>query len=401
MELEAAARPTSRRTRRRTSRASSRATRPATTRSRTATCPTAARPPRSSTGINAGGARADRPADAEPAARLDGRARARSPVEVPELAFAVLDAAPRRARRGADARRSRCASTRPGGRRSARCCSTCSCRSPRAGGATTRRRTSGCSSCSARSRTGARRCATLLWTRTTLVVPPFTGSTVVELPVPCSYDMDVLASRYLDALAGGEVPLEFLFSGTRVLRGRRRAAAGGADLVGAATPSTGCRCASGARRWSATSRARAWLRLPQGQLRPAVRVQGAPRARRAGSRPSTRCSGSAEWTRCARSPTRCSTRATCCGPTAARRRRTSAAGRSAASTRARTPSAIPTTAGVMRTECLLEGDRRRRRSRCASCTSSRARCCATASRSTSWSPAASATCRGTRRSSAS
>jgi hypothetical protein len=55
---------------------------------------------------------------------------------------------------------------------------------------------------------------TLLWTRTTLAVPPFTGSTVVELPVPCSYDMEVAATRYLSALAGGEVPLEFLFSGT-------------------------------------------------------------------------------------------------------------------------------------------------------------------------------------------
>ncbi|MGI8779445.1 MAG: DUF6084 family protein [Solirubrobacteraceae bacterium] len=55
---------------------------------------------------------------------------------------------------------------------------------------------------------------TLLWTRTTLAIPPFTGSTVVELPVPCSYDMEVVASKYLDALADGEVPLEFLFSGT-------------------------------------------------------------------------------------------------------------------------------------------------------------------------------------------
>ena len=55
---------------------------------------------------------------------------------------------------------------------------------------------------------------TLLWTRTTLTVPPFTGSKVVELPVACSYDMEVLASRYLDALADGAVPLEFLFSGT-------------------------------------------------------------------------------------------------------------------------------------------------------------------------------------------
>jgi hypothetical protein len=54
----------------------------------------------------------------------------------------------------------------------------------------------------------------LLWTRATLVVPPFTGSTLVELPVACSYDLDVLATKYLDALAGGEAPLEFLFSGS-------------------------------------------------------------------------------------------------------------------------------------------------------------------------------------------
>ena len=55
---------------------------------------------------------------------------------------------------------------------------------------------------------------TLLWTRTTLVVPPFTGSTAVDLHVPCSYDLEVIASRYFDALADGDVPLEFLFSGT-------------------------------------------------------------------------------------------------------------------------------------------------------------------------------------------
>jgi Family of unknown function (DUF6084) len=55
---------------------------------------------------------------------------------------------------------------------------------------------------------------TLLWTRATLVVPPFTGSTVVDLPIACSYDLDVAASRYFDALEDGDVPLEFLFSGT-------------------------------------------------------------------------------------------------------------------------------------------------------------------------------------------
>jgi uncharacterized protein DUF6084 len=55
---------------------------------------------------------------------------------------------------------------------------------------------------------------TLLWARITLSVPPFEGATVVALHVPCTYDMEVHASRYLDALPGGEVPLEFLFSGT-------------------------------------------------------------------------------------------------------------------------------------------------------------------------------------------
>src|SRR3954447_11132916 len=62
---------------------------------------------------------------------------------------------------------------------------------------------------------------TLLWTRTTLVVPPFTGSTVVALDVPCSYDLEVVASRYFDALDGGEVPLEFLFSGSIFFSGEQ------------------------------------------------------------------------------------------------------------------------------------------------------------------------------------
>lgn len=55
---------------------------------------------------------------------------------------------------------------------------------------------------------------TLLWTRLTSVVPAFSGGTVARLHVPCSYDLEVAGSRYFDALADGEVPLEFLFSGT-------------------------------------------------------------------------------------------------------------------------------------------------------------------------------------------
>lgn len=54
----------------------------------------------------------------------------------------------------------------------------------------------------------------LLWTRATLVVPPFTESTRVDLLVECTYDLEVASAKYLSALEEGEVPLEFLFSGT-------------------------------------------------------------------------------------------------------------------------------------------------------------------------------------------
>jgi len=54
----------------------------------------------------------------------------------------------------------------------------------------------------------------LLWTHNVLQIPRFSGSTVVDLPVTCTYDLEVVATKYFYALEGGEVPLEFLFSGT-------------------------------------------------------------------------------------------------------------------------------------------------------------------------------------------
>jgi hypothetical protein len=54
----------------------------------------------------------------------------------------------------------------------------------------------------------------LHWTNLAVQVPAFSGSTVVELPVTCTYDLEVAAAKYLNALEGGEVPLEFLFGGT-------------------------------------------------------------------------------------------------------------------------------------------------------------------------------------------
>ncbi|WP_330294419.1 DUF6084 family protein [Streptomyces sp. NBC_00503] len=47
-----------------------------------------------------------------------------------------------------------------------------------------------------------------------LMVPSFTGETEVDVVVPCTYDMDIAASRYFSALQDGEAPLLMLFSGT-------------------------------------------------------------------------------------------------------------------------------------------------------------------------------------------
>jgi hypothetical protein len=54
----------------------------------------------------------------------------------------------------------------------------------------------------------------LLWTHTVLQVPRFSGSTLVDMPITCTYDLEVVAAKYFYALEEGEVPLEFLFSGT-------------------------------------------------------------------------------------------------------------------------------------------------------------------------------------------
>jgi hypothetical protein len=54
----------------------------------------------------------------------------------------------------------------------------------------------------------------MLWTHASLVVAPFTGETVVDLPVPCTYDFTLASTKYFYSLEGGEVPLSLLFSGT-------------------------------------------------------------------------------------------------------------------------------------------------------------------------------------------
>jgi hypothetical protein len=52
------------------------------------------------------------------------------------------------------------------------------------------------------------------------MVPGFEGTTVIDLPITCTYDFEVVAAKYLEALEDGEVPLLFLFSGTIFARGQ-------------------------------------------------------------------------------------------------------------------------------------------------------------------------------------
>ena len=53
-----------------------------------------------------------------------------------------------------------------------------------------------------------------LWTHASTMVAGFSGTTEVDLPVPCTYDFDVAGAKYLHALGEGEVPLVLLFNGT-------------------------------------------------------------------------------------------------------------------------------------------------------------------------------------------
>ncbi len=60
----------------------------------------------------------------------------------------------------------------------------------------------------------------LLWTNANVNVSGFTGSTVVDLPLPCTFDFNVAVTKYIYGLEDGEFPISFLFSGTVFHAGR-------------------------------------------------------------------------------------------------------------------------------------------------------------------------------------
>lgn len=54
----------------------------------------------------------------------------------------------------------------------------------------------------------------MLFAAESTTVSRFTGTTEVDLPVRCSYDLEVAAGKYFHGLRDGVVPMALLFSGT-------------------------------------------------------------------------------------------------------------------------------------------------------------------------------------------
>jgi hypothetical protein len=53
----------------------------------------------------------------------------------------------------------------------------------------------------------------LVWSQLDVVVPAFTGSTTVSVPISCHYDLELAAAKYLHSLPDGEAPLALHFNG--------------------------------------------------------------------------------------------------------------------------------------------------------------------------------------------
>ena len=58
-----------------------------------------------------------------------------------------------------------------------------------------------------------------MWLQCSTMVQGFTDGTDVDLVLPCTFDFDVTASKYLHALREKSIPIELLFSGTVFTRG--------------------------------------------------------------------------------------------------------------------------------------------------------------------------------------
>ena len=54
----------------------------------------------------------------------------------------------------------------------------------------------------------------MLWTHASVVIPGFTGATTSDLQVLCTFDFNIAATKFFHGVSDGDIPLNFLFSGT-------------------------------------------------------------------------------------------------------------------------------------------------------------------------------------------
>jgi hypothetical protein len=54
----------------------------------------------------------------------------------------------------------------------------------------------------------------LVWAQLDVLVPAFTGTTTVTVPIAINYDLELAAAKYLHSLPDGEAPLALHFNGT-------------------------------------------------------------------------------------------------------------------------------------------------------------------------------------------
>ncbi len=71
----------------------------------------------------------------------------------------------------------------------------------------------------------------LVWSKLDVLVPAFTGTTTVTVPIACNYDLELAAAKYLHSLPDGEAPLALHFNGMVYYPGEDGGLADGADPV--------------------------------------------------------------------------------------------------------------------------------------------------------------------------
>lgn len=59
----------------------------------------------------------------------------------------------------------------------------------------------------------------MLWTHASVVVPRFNDNVLADIPVACTFDFNVAATKYFHGVRNGDLPLCFQFSGTVFYQG--------------------------------------------------------------------------------------------------------------------------------------------------------------------------------------